>query len=214
MISLEIISDPICPWCYIGKARLDRALEQRPNHLFQIQWRPFQLNPDMPREGMDRREYLETKFGREGAIRAYTQIEQVAQASGLEIDFEKMERTPNTLDAHRLIRWAWPEGCQTPLVSQLFRRFFREGQDISDHEVLCDAAAAVGMDRAVTARLLASDNDIEEVIAEDKGAREMGVQGVPMFLVGRKYALSGAQETSLWLQALDEIAEKEQAATS
>lgn len=208
MISLEIISDPICPWCYIGKARLDRALEQRPNHPFEIKWRPFQLNPEMPREGMDRREYLEQKFGgKQGAVRVYTQIEDTAKAAGLDIAFEKIERTPNTLDAHRLIRWAWDERCQTPLVSQLFKRYFREGQDISDHEVLCDAAAAVGMDRETTARLLASDNDLDTVISEDKGAREMGVQGVPMFLVGRKYALSGAQETELWLKALDEISQ-------
>ena len=208
MVSLEVISDPICPWCYIGKARLERALEQRPNHPFKVQWRPFQLNPDMPREGMDRREYLETKFGgKEGAIRVYSQIEETAKATGLDIAFEKIQRTPNTLDAHRLIRWAWDEGCQTPLVNQLFKRYFRDGQDISDHEVLCDVAKTVGMDSGVTARLLAGDNDLDTVIAEDKGAREMGVQGVPMFLVARKYALSGAQETDLWLRALDEIEE-------
>jgi predicted DsbA family dithiol-disulfide isomerase len=212
MVSLEIISDPICPWCYIGKARLDRALEQRPQHLFEITWRPFQLNPDMPKEGMDRREYLELKFGREGAIKAYTHIEQMAKASGLDIHFEKIQRTPNTLDAHRLIRWARDEHCQTPLVGQLFRRYFREGQDISDHDVLADAAASVGMDREMTARLLASDNDVAEVRAEDRGAREMGVQGVPLFLVARKYALSGAQETDLWLQAIDEIVEREKEA--
>lgn len=212
MVSLEIISDPVCPWCYIGKARLDRALEARPGHPFEITWRPFQLNPDMPKEGMDRREYLDTKFGGpENARRIYDNIEATAKASGLDIHIDRITRTPNTLDAHRLIRWARDEGCQTPLVSQLFRRYFREGEDIGDRAVLCEAAKSVGMDPEMVARLLESDNDLEEVRAEDRGAREMGVQGVPLFLVARKYALSGAQETDLWLQAIDEILEKETA---
>ncbi len=210
MVSLEIISDPVCPWCYIGKARLERALEARPAHPFEIAWRPFQLNPDMPPEGMDRQEYLDTKFGGpEKARRAYDHVEATARASGLEFHIDRITRTPNTLDAHRLIRWARDEGCQTPLVSQLFRRYFRDGQDIGDHAVLCAAADSVGMDPEMVARLLDSDNDVEDVRAEDAGAREMGVQGVPLFLVARKYALSGAQETDLWLRAIDEILEKE-----
>ena len=177
---LDIISDPICPWCYIGKARLDRALESRPDHTFDIHWRPFQLNPDMPPEGMDRQAYLEWKFGGpDGAARVYGQIEQTARDTGLDIDFPAITRTPNTLDTHRLIRWARVEGRQTLVVTQLFHRYFRQGQDISDHNVLGEVANTVGMDEALVHRLLDGDADLEETRLEDAKAREMGVTGVP-----------------------------------
>jgi len=209
MTTLDIISDPICPWCYIGKAKLDRALEAAPDHPFEIQWKPFQLNPDMPAEGMDRREYLEWKFGgREGAVRVYGEIAKTAEATGLDIAFEKIKRTPNTLNAHRLIRWAQVEGKQTPIVSQLFKRYFREGQDISDFDVLVDVATTVGMDGDIIRRLLEGDSDLAETIAEDKKAREMGVQGVPCFIIGASYAVQGAQNTDTWANIIAEIVEK------
>ena len=209
MIQLDIISDPICPWCYIGKVRLDRALEQRPDHPFDIRWRVFQLNPDMPREGMDRQAYLEAKFGGpEGAARTYGQIEQVARDTGLDIDFSRMTRTPNTLDAHRLLRWARVEGRQTLVANQLFHRYFRKGEDIGDHAVLVDVAKTVGMDPDVIARLLEGDADLAEVRDEDEQARRMGVTGVPTFIIGGKYVVQGAQDTDLWLKIIDEISEK------
>lgn len=206
MTTLDIISDPICPWCYIGKARLDRALEAAPDHPFEIQWRPFQLNPDMPTGGMDRRKYLELKFGgREGALRVYGEIARTAEETGLDIAFEKITRTPNTIDAHRLIHWARAEECQTPVVSQLFKRFFREGQDISDREVLVDIAKTVGMNGDLIARLLSGDADLEDVRAEDRKAREMGVQGVPCFIVGANYVVNGAQSAELWSKVIADI---------
>lgn len=209
MTTLDIISDPICPWCYIGKTRLDRALEAAPDHPFEIQWRPFQLNPDMPVEGMDRREYLELKFGgREGAIKVYGEIARTAEAAGLDIAFEKIKRTPNTLNAHRLIRWAGVEEKQTRVVSQLFKQYFHEGQDISDQDVLVEVATTVGMDGDLVRRLLESDADLAETIAEDKQARAMGVQGVPCFIVGASYAISGAQESETWSNIITEIIEK------
>ncbi len=209
MTTLDIISDPICPWCYIGKARLDRALEAAGDHPFDIHWQPFQLNPDMPVEGMDRREYLELKFGgREGAIKVYGEIAKHAEAAGLDIAFEKIKRTPNTINAHRLIRWARDEEKQTPVVAQLFKRYFREGEDISDHDVLVDIAKTVGMDTEMVTRLLSTDANIEDIRAEDRKAREIGVQGVPCFIVGGTRALSGAQPTELWTQVIDEIREK------
>jgi len=209
MTTLDIISDPICPWCYIGKAKLDRALEAAPDHPFEIEWKPFQLNPDMPAEGMDRREYLELKFGgREGAIRVYGEIARTAEEAGLDIAFDKIKRTPNTLNAHRLIRWARVEECQSAVVSLLFKRYFREGQDISDLDVLVDVAQATGMDDELVRRLLESDADLAETIAEDKQAREMGVQGVPCFIVGANYAISGAQSPELWAKVIAEINEK------
>jgi len=204
---LDIISDPICPWCYIGKVRLDRALEARPHHTLDLHWRPFQLNPDMPAGGMDRRAYLEGKFGGpDEAARIYGQIAATAEADGIEIDLDNVSRTPNTIDAHRLIRWSRLEGRQSLIVNQLFHRYFRKGQDISDHAVLIDIAETAGMDADLTARLLASDNDIEEVRAEDAQAREIGVQGVPTFIVGNRHVVSGAQDTDLWLRVIDEIA--------
>ena len=116
MVKLDILSDPICPWCYIGKANLDRALSQRPDHELAIEWHPFQLNPDMPDEGMDRRTYLETKFGgKERAVTVYAQIEQAAKVAGLDVDFGAIKRTPNTINAHRLIHWAGVEGRQLEL---------------------------------------------------------------------------------------------------
>ena len=209
MTTLDIISDPICPWCYIGKAKLDRALEAAPDHPFEIQWKPFQLNPDMPAEGMDRREYLEWKFGgREGAIKVYGEIAKTAEATGLDIAFEKIKRTPNTLNAHRLIRWAQVEEKQSAVVSQLFKRYFREGQDISDIDVLVDVATTVGMDGDLVRRLLDGDSDLAETIAEDKKAREMGVQGVPCFIIGASYAVQGAQNTDVWANIIAEIVEK------
>lgn len=214
MIKLDIMSDPICPWCYIGKARLDRALEQRPDHPFTIEWHPFQLNPDMPREGMDRRAYLEGKFGgKDGAIKAYAPVVEHAEAAGLKIDFEAMKRTPNTLDAHRLIHWAGLEGCQTAVVSALFRAYFNEGRDIGDAEVLADIADACSMDAAVVLRLLASDADADDIRARDASAREMGVSSVPTFIVNRQHAVPGAQPTEMWLKVMDEITAQLQSGT-
>ncbi|MFD1509278.1 DsbA family oxidoreductase [Lacimonas salitolerans] len=206
MTKLDIFSDPICPWCYIGKARLDRALEQRPDHPFAIEWHPYQLNPEMPRDGMDRRAYLEAKFGgKEGAVKAYMPVVEHAKQAGLEIDFEAITRTPNTLDAHRLIHWAAIEGKQTFVVSALFKAYFVQGTDISDAEVLADIADSADMDASVVQRLLASEADVQEIRDRDAAAREMGISSVPTFIVGRKHAVPGAQPTDLWVKVMDEI---------
>jgi predicted DsbA family dithiol-disulfide isomerase len=206
MIKLDILSDPICPWCFIGKTNLDRALEQRPDHPFAIEWHPFQLNPDMPAEGMDRRAYMEAKFGgRDGAVRAYTPVLQAAERAGLTLNFEGIARTPNTLDAHRLIHWAGLEGRQTAAVSALFRAYFVDGQDIGDRTTLADIAARIGLDRAMTERLLASDADAEDIRARDAHARERGVTGVPTFVIANQHVVVGAQPADLWLQVIDEL---------
>lgn len=208
MIKLYIFSDPICPWCYIGKARLDRALEQRPNHPFDIEWHPFMLNPEMPAGGMDRRAYLEAKFGgKEGAVKAYLPVQREAEASGLEINLDKIEVTPSTIDAHRLIHWAQLEGRQTAVVSRLFKAYFVEGQNIADHTVLADLGEGVGMDRAMVERLLSTDADVENIRARDTDAREKGVNAVPTFVIANQHVVPGAQPTELWLNVIDEIAE-------
>lgn len=209
MIKLDILSDPICPWCYIGKANLDRALAARPNHPLAIEWHPFQLNPDMPEDGMDRRTYLETKFGgKENAARVYTRIAEAAEAAGLNIDFAKIERTPNTMNAHRLIHWAGLEGRQTAAVSRLFKAYFEDGLDIGDLAVLRDIAEGIGLDRAMIERLYATDADLEDLRARDDHARERGVTGVPTFVLASQHVLPGAQPTDLWEKVIDELAEQ------
>ena len=205
-IKIDVISDPICPWCYIGKTHLDKALAQVPDHPFVIEWHPFQLNPDMPAEGMDRRAYLEGKFGgKEGAVRAYAPVVENAAAAGLSIDFEAMKRTPNTIDAHRLIHWAGIEKRQTAAVSALFQAYFVEGRDIGDREVLADIADSIEMDAAVVAKLLASDADVEDIRNRDAHSRQMGVNSVPTFIVGGKHAVPGAQPPELWLRVIEEL---------
>lgn len=206
MVKLDIISDPICPWCYIGKTLLDQALAERPRHPFTIEWHPFQLNPDMPPEGMDRGEYLETKFGgRQGAVNAYAPVLEQARAVGLDIDFGAIERTPNTLDAHRLIHWAGIEDRQTPVAMALFRAYFDEGRDIGDKEVLADIADSVGMDAATVQKLLNSDADVDVIREKDAGFRKMGITGVPTFIVAGKHAVPGCQPKDLWIRVIDDI---------
>ncbi len=206
MIKLDILSDPICPWCYIGKAHLDRALAKSPDHPFEIEWHPFQLNPDMPPEGMDRREYLETKFGgKENAVRVYGQIAEAAEAAGLKIDFAAIQRTPNTMDAHRLIHWAGLEGRQTAMVAALFKAYFVEGRDIGDRDVLLDLAEGIGMERAVTQRLLESDADHADIAARDAHARARGVSGVPTHIIANQHVLPGAQRPQMWMQVIEDI---------
>ncbi|MEO0681740.1 MAG: DsbA family oxidoreductase [Pseudomonadota bacterium] len=215
MISLDIISDPICPWCWIGKTKLDAALAAGEASPFEPYWRPFQLNPDMPREGMDRQAYLSAKFGGpERAREVYGRVEQAAADSGLDADFSRMSRTPNTIDAHRLIRWARQENgetgpggvrAQTAVVDALFERYFGRGDDISDPDLLAEVGEAAGLDAEATRRLLASDADAAEVREEDAKAREMGVSGVPTFLIAGRYVLQGAQDADTWRRVVKEL---------
>lgn len=206
MTTIQIISDPICPWCYIGKTRFERALAERPEHGLMVSWEPFQLNPTMPPEGMDRREYLEQKFGgRDAAVQVYGDIQKAAEADGLKVALDKIKRTPNTINAHRLIHWAGIEGVQNEVVAALFIANFKEGKDISDPALLADIAETVGMDHDATERLLASDAEIAETRAADEKAREMGVSGVPTFLIDRQYVVNGARDTAFWIDLIDEI---------
>lgn len=209
MVKLDIMSDPICPWCYIGKTNLDRALEQIPDHPFTIEWHPFQLNPTMPPEGMDRRAYLEGKFGgKDGAVKAYAPVVQAAEAAGLKIDFEGMKRTPNTMNAHRLIHWAGIEQRQSFVVQRLFEAYFRDARDIGDVEVLADIADSCEMDAGVITKLLSSDADLADMQKRDQHSREMGITSVPTFIIANQHAVPGAQPTEMWLQVMGEIMEQ------
>jgi predicted DsbA family dithiol-disulfide isomerase len=208
---LEIISDVVCPWCYIGLVQLDRALGEAGNP-FAIRWRPFQLNPDMPEGGMDHRAYYAAKFGEDRAQAIRERVTEVRGGGagpppppGARIDFGRIGRSPNTLDAHRVLHWAEAEGVQHALARILFRRYFAEGDDIGDRGVLASAAAEAGMDKAAVARLMEGGADRDAVRAEARAAAEMGVTGVPTFILGGRYALSGAQPQEVWVRLIAEI---------
>jgi len=204
---IEIVSDVICPWCFIGKRRLEQALAQRPGMEFELGWRPFQLNPDMPREGADRKSYLEAKFG--GPARAkeiYARVSAEGAKEGIAFDFDGIKRTPNTLAAHSVLRWALGTGVQNELKERLFRLYFLDGKDIGDHYVLADAAAAEGMDGELVRKLLDEGRDADLIQQEDMTARQMGITGVPFFIFERKYGVSGAQPSEVLLQVIDKIA--------
>lgn len=211
MIRLDIFSDPICPWCYLGKANLDRALEAHPEHPFLIEWHPFQLAPQMPREGVDRADYLLRIFGtQERTVAAHLRLEELGREAGVAFNFEAIRTTPNTLDAHRLIHWAGLEGRQTPVVSALFRAYWREGRDIGDQQVLTQIAGEAGLDPDVIARLLGSEADLDVIRTRERHAREKGISAVPTFIVADTYVLSGAQPPKLWGEVIEELARHQQ----
>ena len=202
MIRIDIVSDTVCPWCFIGKRRLEAALSQRESdEPVTIVWRPFQLNPEMPEGGLDRRRYLEAKFGGpEGAKTVYDRIRQAGRSAGLELNFEAIPRTPNTVNSHRLIHRATALDKQNEVVEALFRAYFVEGQDIGSIDTLVACAAAVGLPEAEIRAYLESDEDAELIRGQDAQARQMGVDGVPCFIFNNQYALSGAQEPALFLK--------------
>jgi len=215
---LDIFSDTVCPWCFIGKRRLERALAERPMPGLEVRWRAFQLNPDMPAEGMDRQDYLTRKFGgAENAKQVYDAVRQAGEQEGIEFAFDRIERTPNSLKSHRLLRFAAEQdggyGDQDPLAERLFRLYFLEGGDISDTEVLVQAAADAGLDPDAARAYLDSGEAVEETRAEDMQARRAGIQGVPTFIFNGQYALSGAQEPKVLFQLFD-VAREQQDSTA
>ena len=205
-IRLDIFSDPVCPWCYVGKANLERALAQHPDHPFAIQWHPFQLNPDMPSEGVSKRAYLEEKFGGKARVDAvHERLREVARGAGVDMDPDKPQRMPNTLNAHRLIHWAGIEGVQQAVVDALMRAYWVQGRDIGDLGTLADIAGENGMEREATLRLLHSDADADDIQARDQDARQKGVNAVPTFLIAQQYVVSGAQPTETWDKVIAEL---------
>lgn len=207
MTTLDIYADPVCPWCLIGKAQLDRALAARPGHGFQITWWPFQLNPDMPPGGMDRRDYLEAKFGGQmEAVKAYAQVMPAAKAAGVTINLSAIARQPNTMNAHRLLHWAAIEHRQSAVMQALMEAYFRDGRDLGDDATLTAIAAAEGMDGPMVARLLASDADRDLIAAREAEGRRRGIRAVPTFVVAGQHIVPGAQPAELWMRVIDELA--------
>ncbi|MGZ8366330.1 MAG: DsbA family oxidoreductase, partial [Nitrospira sp.] len=193
-LTVDIYSDVICPWCYVGKRRLERALKAWDGVPVNVRWRPFQLNPTMPRNGMDRRQYLDAKFGSPAAAQAiYDQVSTAGTEEGIQFAFERIVRTPNTFAAHRLIWLAGHHGKQDEMVELLFRQYFLEGGDIGNIETLSQAAAHAGLDRTSIETFLAGDEGIEAVKAEEAAGHRVGIRGVPYFVFNRTSALSGAQ---------------------
>ncbi|WP_422024793.1 DsbA family oxidoreductase [Pyruvatibacter mobilis] len=205
---IDVVSDTVCPWCYIGKKRFDAAQTERPDIELEVRWRPFQLDPTIPPEGVDRREYLEAKFGKNRSREVGDAIREAGEDAGISFAFDKIDRSPNTFDSHRLIRWSASAGCQNEIVDILFRRYFEDGEDIGDRKVLVDAAQEAGMDHELVAYLLLHNKDAELVAKEASQAREMGISGVPTFLFQGAYAVMGAQEVTGYLRAIDKVQAK------
>ncbi len=207
---IDVFSDPICPWCFIGKRRLEAAQALRPQAAIQVRWRAFQLNPDMPPDGLDRAEYLRIKFGGGTRVRdVYDHIGRIGAQVGIDFAFDRIQRTPNTLDAHRLIRHAQTVAPQRTdaLVERLFRAYFLEGRDIGDLDTLAALAGEGGLDPDAVQEMLDAEDYIDEIAAEDDFARRSGIAGVPCFIVAGRYALSGAQEPESFLPLIDVAAQ-------
>ncbi len=204
---IEIFSDTICPWCYIGKKRLEKALAQRSDLEADVHWRAFQLNPDMPEEGVDRNQYLEAKFGGPDAARAvYTHVEAAGNEEAIPFDFDAIARTPNTIASHRLIRYADDQpGGQDAVVDALFRAYFTRGENIGEREILVAVAEEANLDPQAVRAFLESDEHDHAVRAEDVCARQSGIQGVPFFIVEGRYGVSGAQSPQVFLQVFEKV---------
>jgi predicted DsbA family dithiol-disulfide isomerase len=201
---IDIVADLVCPWCFVGKRRLERALALRPDFMATLSWRAFQLNPDIPSEGIPHVLYLSAKFGNPRMReRLYASVCAAGRGVGIEFALHRIRRSPNTLRAHRLIRLAAGEGAADPVVEALFRAYFLEGLDIGDIETLAAIASRTGFDQAGVRRYLVSELGSSEVRAEEQRARQLGIHAVPYFVVERGYAISGAQEPEMFLPLFD-----------
>ena len=203
-LQVEVVHDLVCPWCYLGLRRLNRTLRRRPDLAFDLIWRPFLLNPDMPRAGMTRGDYVVRKFGGEDrARRLYSAIAEIGRAEGLTFHFDRIRRTPSSVDAHRLVRWGGAFGAGAALVEALFAAHFVDGRDIGDVHVLTDVAGACGLDGAAALRFLLSDAEVDVIHAENLRAHRLGINGVPCFIIGGRHAIAGAQESEVLERLLD-----------
>lgn len=200
-LSVDVISDVICPWCFIGKRRLEKAIAAHGEPVT-VQWHAFQLNPAMPKEGISRREYRIKKFGSwERSMQLDTNIVATGKDEGILFDFDRMDRTPNTVDAHRLIWVADKEGVQDAVVEALFRAYFTEGRDISSQQTLLEVVAESGLDRERAEAVLKVDEGMEAIKEAGEQARRLRVDSVPFFVINDQITLSGAQQPDTFLEA-------------
>ena len=212
-VRIDVVSDIVCPWCFIGKHRLEKAIALNPDIPVEVHWRPYFLNDWIPREGISREQYLTTKFGSPERYKGIAQrVSAAAAAEGLTYAMDKISRQPNTLDAHRLIRWADEIGKAAEMKQRLMDLYFTEGADLTNHAVLAQAAADIGLDAEATRKALASDKDIAEIEREALSAKEAGIDGVPCFIFGGKFAISGAQAPEYLAEAIERMAQTADAA--
>jgi predicted DsbA family dithiol-disulfide isomerase len=208
-MQIDIVSDTVCPWCFIGKRRLERAFLLRPDMQFNIHWRAYRLDPSVPAEGVERKAYMQAKFGNNPNRQAMTDaLKSAGDAEDIVFAFDAIARTPNTLDSHRLIRWAGGAGLQNEVVERLFTAYFEDGRDIGNRDVLTEIASDAGMDSALVADLLEQDSDREIIEREDALAHRMGISGVPTFIFENKYMISGAQDAETIASVMDKVAEE------
>lgn len=207
-LTIDVVSDVVCPWCYVGKKRLQLALSERNDIIPEIRWRPFFLDPTVPRSGKPRIDYITGKFGSLERIKpAHERLTGLGKAVGIDFHFTDIKVQPNTLDAHRVIGWASAEGKGDALVESIFADFFVNGANLAERSVLAEAAARVGMNRETIAAELASDKDEELVTRQAQAASASGIGGVPFFVFGGKVAVSGAQESEVLSSAIDQALE-------
>jgi|SRR6185312_3672809 predicted DsbA family dithiol-disulfide isomerase len=205
-MQIDIVSDTVCPWCFIGKRRLERALALRPDMEFDIRWRAYRLDPTIPPEGVDRKQYMQAKFGNNPNRQAMQDaLKQAGDGEGIAFAFDKIARSPNTIDSHRLIRWAASAGVQNEVVERLFEAYFEEGRDIGNADVLVEIASDAGMDSATVADLLEQGADREIIENEDAMAHRLGITGVPTFIFQNKYLVSGAVDPEALLEIIDKV---------
>ena len=205
---IDVVSDVICPWCFLGKRRLDRALSLLDGLEPLIRWRPFMLDPTIPPGGMDRAEYLTNKFGPERLTSLHDPLIEAGAELGVPFNFAAVTRTPNTLDAHRLLRWAQTIELQHNMAERLFMAYWNEGLDIGDQAVLAKCAGDVGINAAQIAELLAGEQDVDNVKAEIQHAGSIGVTGVPTYILAQSYALVGAQSPEVLADAIGRVAKE------
>jgi predicted DsbA family dithiol-disulfide isomerase len=202
VLTIDIVSDVVCPWCYVGEKRLEAALADEAGPVV-VRWRPYQLDPTIPEAGLDRAEYMAKKFGNSGRLQSvHDNLTRLGAELGLPFAFDKIKRSPNTLDAHRLIRWAASAGAQTEVVDRLFKAFFVEGRDIGDRKVLVEIAWECGLDAGEVEKALADGADAGLVREEIEQAQAMGISGVPFFIFGGRVGVPGAVEPSALRQAI------------
>jgi predicted DsbA family dithiol-disulfide isomerase len=208
-VRIDVVSDVVCPWCFIGKRRLEKALALKPDVPVEVHWHPYFLNDWVPPEGMAREDYLTTKFGSPERYSGIAQrVTAAAADEGLTYAVDKMKRQPNTTDCHRLIRWAGGIGKSAEMKQKLMDLYFTEGADLTNRAVLLQAATDVGLDPDDVREALASDTDVEEVAREAQGAKEAGIEGVPCFIFAGRYAVSGAQAPEYLAAMIERVAQE------
>jgi predicted DsbA family dithiol-disulfide isomerase len=208
-VVIDVVSDVVCPWCYIGKRKLEAALDklgrESPAPATSVRWHPFQLNPDLPPQGIPRKSYLDAKFGGSRAAEIYARVKAVGAEVGIAFDFDRIEVQPNTLAAHRLIAWAQERedaGVTSDLVERLFEAYFVQGRAIGEHAELAKLASEAGLEISAAQAMLASAEGLAAVSAEDREARNVGINGVPFFIFNGTTALSGAHDPETLLEAI------------